>query len=572
MRARPTGARVLCDTLERLGTSAVFGLPGSANVHLYDALAASSIRSVVATHELAAAFMANGYARATGAPGTLVAIPGPGLAYALAGLVEARLDSVPLLAIAGKPAASPGRRFQLQAFDQAAVVAPVVKGVIDVASGADLAAAAARAHALALDGEPGPVLLHVAPGVLSGPAAPARAVAPSDMPVTPTPAVKAVAERVRRSSRPVLFLGQGAHAASGIAGELARSLGAAVITTTSGRGAVAEDDACVVPVDDPDAGPGLANELLGRADLVLAVGCKLSHNGSFGFALHLPPERLVHVDASAETLGANYRASIELRADARAFLSALAAELAPDLPRPGWPPGELSELRARAGATPGGYPEPVLRDTAGNSAAAFFDALRSALPRDGILVTDSGHHQMLARRYFVATSPRSLIVPTDFQAMGFGLPAAIGAGVAAPGSPVVALVGDGGLAVSGLELASAVRERIPLTAIVFTDGHYQLIRLQQLGAFGRAHGTALSSLDPAGLASSVGARYELVTGDPGPVIERAFAHEGVSVLEVALEDGPKLAQLRRRGRAQRAARSVLGPAALDALKRRPRGT
>ena len=119
-----TGAERLCRALESLGVSTVFGLPGTQNVALFEALRTSRLRTIVATHELGASFMANGYARASGRPGVLVTIPGPGFSYSLTGLAEAFLDSVPLVALVGKPAEAPGRRFQFQALDQRAVAAP----------------------------------------------------------------------------------------------------------------------------------------------------------------------------------------------------------------------------------------------------------------------------------------------------------------------------------------------------------------------------------------------------------------------------------------------------------------
>ena len=127
-----TGGERLCRVLEDLGVDTVFGLPGTQNVDLFEALRTSWLRTVVPTHQVAASFMANGYARAAGRPGVLVTIPGPGFTYALTGLAEAFLDSVPLLHILGRPARGPGRRFQLQALDQRAAVAPFVKGVFDV--------------------------------------------------------------------------------------------------------------------------------------------------------------------------------------------------------------------------------------------------------------------------------------------------------------------------------------------------------------------------------------------------------------------------------------------------------
>ena len=139
------------------------------------------------------------------------------------------------------------------------------------------------------------------------------------------------------------------------------------------------------------------------------------------------------------------------------------------------------------------------------SPAAFFAALRAALPRDAFFVTDSGLHQVLTRRHYDVLSPRGLLYPSDFQSMGFGLPAAIGAKLAAPTRAVVVVMGDGGLTMTGLELLTAAREKVPVVVVVFNDGQLNLIRLQQLKEFGRASGVELLVPDLEQFAQYIGA-------------------------------------------------------------------
>jgi acetolactate synthase-1/2/3 large subunit len=168
------------------------------------------------------------------------------------------------------------------------------------------------------------------------------------------------------------------------------------------------------------------------------------------------------------------------------------------------------------------------------------------MPAESCLVLDSGRHQMMARRDFRVLRPRGLILPTDLQAMGFALPAAIGARLARPDRTVVALLGDGGFAISGLELLTAVRERLPLTAIVFNDGLYGAVSRLQLGTYGHLHGTELKNPDFRRFAEAVGARYVRLSGDVEETLSRVIGAGGVSIVEVVLREpgGARLQRLR----------------------------
>ena len=559
------GADLLCDALVAAGARCVFGLPGTQNIALFDALGRSPLRTIVATHELSASMMANGHYRASGRPGVLVTIPGPGFTFALTGLAEAALDSVALVHVVGEGARDGDPPFRLQALDQAAVAAPLTKARLRIDDAADIDAAVAAAFATALAGEPGPVLLEVARHVLDDEAPPRRAAvaavaAPARLDETTLAAIVAAATAARRC---VLFLGQGCADARDAATGLAERLGAAVVTTTSGRGCVDEAHPLSLGFELGGVGAATLNALVETADLVLAIGVKFSHNGSRGFALRIARDRLVHVDASRSVLDAgNCPARIAACADAptalRQLLDALPA--ARDAAQR-FDTAEIAEWRRRGRAeTLAAAIEPKVAGSAEASAAAFFAALERTMPPEAVLLTDSGQHQMLARAHFRVRASRGLVVPTNLQSMGFGIGAAIGAAVA--GRRAVALVGDGGLAMSGLELLAAVRDGIDLVAIVFVDHAYGMIRTQQLAASGRTFGTALPAFELEPFAASIGAAYARVGDDAEASLREVFATHGVVIVEVPLRDGADMHWMRAKG----VARRLLGPA----LRRRLR--
>jgi acetolactate synthase-1/2/3 large subunit len=206
----------------------------------------------------------------------------------------------------------------------------------------------------------------------------------------------------------------------------------------------------------------------------------------------------------------------------------------------------------------------------GQSAAEFVRELRDLLPRDAVLVTDSGLHQIVARRHFEVRAPGGLLVPADLQAMGFGLPAAIAAKLAAPERTVVALVGDGGFAMGGLELATAVREGLDLMVVVCSDGHLGQIRLQQLGEYGSTHGTMLPEMDCAAVAEAVGAGYVRTDAGLGQVPPDAW-RGGVWLVDVPVGDSRGTLGRRIRGGVRRAGRTLaplLARSLMKALRRR----
>jgi len=532
--------------LERCNAGAVFGLPGGPNHALFQALRTARPRLIVPTHELAAAFMAGTYGRVDGRPGILLTIPGPGFAYALLGIAEAWQDSAPLVHIVSAPPDGQNQRHCHQALDQAAIVRPIVKAVFGVSELAQLGDTICIANETARCGEPGPVVVQ-----LGGSAAPPSGGHVAD--AQDAVGARAIWARIHQARKPVLLLGQGCVRSAAVIGTYVERTATPVFTTASGRGVIPEHSPWCLGYDSLRGSIDELNAFLRETDLVIAIGARLAFNGTAGFGVTLPPERLVHVDASAANLNAVYPASNVAAISAEAFFKLPESGFAPSTT---WTLSVLTPWRTRIRAVDSRDPEPTI---AGRTPEQFFALLRAELPDDAVVVTDSGLHQVLARRYFEVRHVHGLLLPTDLQSMGFALPSAIAAKLAAPSRPVVALVGDGGALMSGLELAVAVREKLALTVVVFNDGYLNQIRMQQLQDCGRGHGVALPVIDFKALADTVGAKY--VAGDSATLerIGRATRGTGVTLIEVAVRDGVAVYAAAAKSRAKAVVRSAVGP-------------
>jgi acetolactate synthase-1/2/3 large subunit len=563
------GAEALWAALASAGVDTAFGLPGTQSIVLHEALRRSSVRSVVATSELAAAFMAVGYFRASGRVAAVSTIPGPGFTYALTGLAEALHDSAGLLHLFGR-APTGGRPFQFQVIDQRAIASPLLKGIVELHRREDASEAGRRAVALASTGEPGPVGIEWDAEALSGTSTTVPVV-----PVGPLPAefepgmLEEAVRRMRVARRPVLLVGGGGCSGAGVVRSIAEGLRAPVLTTVSGRGVVPEDHPLSLAWDAARSGVSGVNEVIRGSDCVLALGCKLTAAATALFRLELPPERLIRVDASQLVLEAGYPASLSFVAKVEdwgpRFLAAVGATGAS--PGSTWTEDEVADQRRTLRENSAAAHDPVVNGVEPRTPAALFASIRKALPRDGIVVTDSGLHQELTRRHLDVLAPRGLVTPSDYQSMGFGIPAAIGAALAAPSRRVVAVVGDGGFAMGGMELLTAARERIPLTVVVLADGYFNRIRLQQFEQFGRSSDVDLVNPDFGAFAEAVGASHVRIDGDPDRSFAEAFRSPGVSLVEVRLGDSAGIRVARARGLARHAARSALGPRLSAWLKR-----
>ncbi len=581
-----SGSQLICAALERLGVKHVFGLPGTQNIELFEGLRESKLKTVLATSELAAGFMANGYYRASGAPGVFTTISGPGFAFALAPLAEARQDSAAVLHLVNAPPEGT-QKFRLQALEQRSIISTVARCVADIGTAEEAPAVIAQAFRCTLEGEPGPVTVQYSKKALQatvdGRTAEkllADVTVPDVAPNVSVEEIEQFAAMLRAAKKPAFYVGQGSIAAARELQALAEAMNAPVITTRSARGVVPMDHPLSLAFDFNGTGAVGANAVLKASDLVVVLGCKLGHNGTAGFRIQFPTDRMVQVDTSREVLAGNYRARLAIHGNVRTVLVAVMERLglaqeststvgsAKDgAPKSGWTAEELEKWKPANQREWGEGPaEPSFPTRPAGLAKGFFDALRAALPRDAILVTDSGLHQVVAFRHWQSLAPRGIIAPSDFQSMGFGLPAAVGAKLAAPERRVAVLLGDGGMAMSGMELLTAVREQLELTVIVFNDGALGQIRLQQFGSYGAGHATTLQNPDFEMLAQAMGVTYIPLEQDARNTLCEAVAAPGVKLVEVPVGQSRAMRVARAKGLARQSASKLVGRSAWARLK------
>lgn len=568
MGRKATGQEILAHVFTELGVKTVFGLPGTQNLGLYEALRKSGLRTVVATQELSAMFMAIGQYQATSAsvPSSLpvvATVPGPGFTCALTGLAEAKADSVPLLYLVSTNEAKSHFKYQLQELPQMKMVLPVVKKGFEIREVSEIDPILKEAARVALSGEPGPVYIEILDSLfdeVSDISVGANvAVTRSSLSPTASQAVSLIFQ----ASRMVLFVGGGARKYDRQVNALVERLSCPVLSTISGRGVVSDQHPLSFPFDYAFGEGRVIADLIDRADVVLALGCKFSHNGTGGFRLRIPEQKLIHVDASSEVLGANYPGHCLVEMDVGDFLTALTQS--EDFGKQNaknihWTKEELNILQQRRFEEQQEHLQYVPKvhvEGQEESIPNFFQALRNVLSKDAILVTDSGRHQMLARAFYQVLSPAGLVIPADFQSMGFGLPTAVGAALAGT-RPVVALVGDGGFLMSGMEFTSAVREGVKLLVIIFRDYSFSLIRDQQLKRYGRSSSVQLSLPDLEAFSLAFGVNYRTLSFPVEESLTNALSLPGVTILDIELVESKQLATMGYKQLVRNTVRNALG--------------
>jgi thiamine pyrophosphate-dependent acetolactate synthase large subunit-like protein len=527
-----TGGDWVVEALRAEGVRHVFGIPGVHNLAIYDALlrGGTGITHILARHEQGAAFMADGYARASGRPGVIVATTGPGATNVLTPLVESYAGSQPVLALVSDiPAALIGRDMGAlhEVPNQIDCFRPMTRWAETIRDAGAFAPAVQRAFEQFRSARPGPVALSLPTDLLMARVASRINDQTGRPPACDRALIAQAAERLSRAQRPMILTGGGTVSA-GAEGELralARRLGAPIVTTVMGRGAMPEDDPLWVGV--------LSNKyasqpLLEAADVVLAVGCRFAHRSTQGLLLDLrfrPEQVLVHLDIDPAVIGKLFPATLAVVGDARDGLAALLAALGPGAPTATWSARRLGDLRAAR--------SPRWEPATGR----LIEILRSALPADAIVVNDQTGINYWMEWHFPVLVPRTFLYPVGSATLGYAVPAAIGAKVARPERAVVAVVGDGGFMFSVNELATAVKYGLPIVFLILNDERYGAIKYLQEAMFGGRWGEAdLANPDFVALAHAFRAGGRRVQGldDLGPALKQALGHPGPTVLELPM--------------------------------------
>ncbi|TMG25229.1 MAG: thiamine pyrophosphate-binding protein [Chloroflexi bacterium] len=535
-----TVAHAVVDELLRAGVTTVFGIPGLHTLDLYEALAdRPAIRHVLVRHEQSAAFAADGYARVTGHPGVCLATTGPGAFNALTALAEAWGDSSPVVLLAGQIdadliGAAAGVLHETP--DQASSFRHVTKLAACPREAGEIPRAVREALRVSVAGRPRPAYVELPTDLLGttlptggseiGPASNASAEVRPD-----SAAVADAGRRLASARRPLIVAGGGAirsRAGTELA-RLARRLGAPVLTTVPGNGAI--------PADDPlFAGPIVASRaatlrLVRNSDIVVVVGSRLDAVTTARWTL--PLDHIIQIDVDREVIGRTYAVEVGLVTDARTGLAALLAELG-ERPRSSpderWGPAAAKRARAelRSSILPGR-----------RAFLAAIDETRSAVPRDAIVTHDAATLNSWTAYFWPVYEPDASLFPWASASLGFALPSAIGAAVAAPGRRVIAACGDGGFLFTATELATAVRLSLPMTVMVHDDGAFSSIAAYQRDRFGRAFEADLTNPDLVAFAGSFGVPAWRVerAAELAPAMRAAVAESGPSLVAISAPVG-----------------------------------
>jgi acetolactate synthase-1/2/3 large subunit len=500
-----TVGQALVAGLRARGVRTVFGIPGVHTIELYRGLAGSGLRHVTPRHEAGAGFMADGYARATGRPGVAFVITGPGLTNALTPMAQARADSVPMLVVSGvNPVVTFGRGhgYLHELPDQRAMAATVALRSIRVEQADDVGPALDAAWQVFEGGRPGPVHIEVPRDVMGAPGVEQAPGAPAAPPVPAQAEIAAAVARIEQAARVVILAGGGAVRAGAPLARLAERLDAPVVLTVNARGLM-HGAPLVVP-----ASPSLVavRDLLADAECVLALGTELGQTDADMYATGRMPALpgLIRVDLSAEALAA-WPSAQAIRGEAGAVAERITA---------------LAGVRRGDGVARAGAARAAAQAELGPAMAAqveILEAMQAAVP-GALIVGDSTqpvyagnlwHDHDLAGGWFNAA--------TGYGALGYGIPAAIGAAIGRPDLRVICLTGDGGAQFSLAEMMVAVQERLPVTFVIWNNRGYREIAEAMAAA-----GTEVIGCDPAppdfgALAAAFGMAHIACPADPAAV-------------------------------------------------------
>ncbi len=512
-----TGAGLAVAALERAGVDVAFGLPGVHNLALWRALGESPIRLIGVRHEQAAAYAADGYARASGRLGVALTTTGPGAANTLGAVGEAWASRQPLLVIATDIPTRlrrPGvwRGVLHEATDQAAMFAPVVKRTWRVRTADEVGTVVGAAALEAMTPPRRPVYVEIPTDLLSSDAGdPAEATVAATVVSAPdAAAVERAAALLEPARRPLVWAGGGAlQADAGAAvARLAERLVAPVLLTYSAHGLLAPGHTCLVEASPhvPEVGA-----LWDEADAIVAVGTDLDAMMTQAFKQPQPPH-MIAINVDPADASKNYLPDALIESDAAAGAGAL-AELVPQR-------GGLDALAQRVGELNRAV-RAQLADTDAE-ALGFLEAIERAVPEDGVLVCDMCIPGYWLGGFHRTPAPRKLSYPLGWGTLGCAFPQGLGAALAGAG-PVVSVSGDGGFLFACGELATIAQERIPLTAVIVDDGGYGMLRFDQDRQGDPREGVDLRTPDFAALARSFGVRADEVDG-LGEHFEAALGH------------------------------------------------
>ena len=505
---KKTGAWLATYALEQVGVKYTFGIPGVHNTELYDELNNSKlIEPLLVTHEGGGAFMADAISRTTDSIGCMVIVPAAGVTHAASGIAEAHLDGIAMLVISGGVRTDTQRAYQLHDMDQHALLAPITKACFKITHQDQIISTIYEAYDIATEGEPGPVFIELPVNLQLFSAdvnsIPAYEKKRSAIPINQDSIQKA-AEMLSQAQQPGIFVGWGARHASAPLKELAQWLASPVATTLQGLS--------VFPANHPlHTGMGIGvssvpacENAFKKVDCLLAIGTRFSEipTGSYGISV---PDKLIHLDINPNVFNANYPAKVCLEGDAEVLIPKLLEALKKIQKKEKNNPPLIQSIQKDKIA----YKKEWANHNSGQrvNPALFFKALRQQLNDDDYVVCDDGNHTFLTAELMAIHKSTHFIAPTDFNCMGYGVPATIATKLSHKDKNVVGIIGDGAFLMTCMELITATKYAIAPIICVFNDGELSQISQAQQIPYNRKTCSVLGALDVSGVAQASGAKY-----------------------------------------------------------------
>jgi acetolactate synthase-1/2/3 large subunit len=536
------GARIMLECLKREGVDVVFGYPGGTVINIYDELFSfKDIKHILPRHEQGGTHAADGYARATGKVGVMIATSGPGATNTVTGIATAYMDSVPMVIITGQvPTALIGND-AFQEVDIVGITRPCTKHNFLVRDVRELAETMAKAFYIARSGRPGPVLVDI----------------PKDVQIAQTefnypdsidirgykPTVEGHPRQVEKamtmvleSKKPVVYVGGGVIAAN--AAEelttLCRRLNVPVTTTLMGLGAY--------PENEPNSlrmlgmhGTYYANMAMTNADLIVAIGARFDDRVTGKLSTFAPHAKIIHIDVDPTSIKKNVRVDLPIVGDVRDVLARMLKEVDKRSDKVKLFIDETRAWHGEIDAWKAKHPMSYKQSTATIKPQFVIEKLRELSDPDAIVSTDVGQHQMWTAQFFGFTCPRTILSSGGLGTMGYGLPAAMGAQAAFPKRQVITICGDGGVQMNIQEMATLVQNRLPVKIVILNNNFLGMVRQWQELFFDKRYSQTCMEhpIDFIKLAEAYGATGFRATrpDEVESTIKQAFATKGPVIME-----------------------------------------
>ncbi|HEX2956772.1 MAG TPA: biosynthetic-type acetolactate synthase large subunit [Chitinispirillaceae bacterium] len=521
-----SGAEITIKLLERQGITTIAGIPGGANLPLYDALARSSIQHILSRHEQGAGFIAQGIARSTGKTAVCFATSGPGVVNLLTAIADAKLDSVPVVAITGQVASTFIGTDAFQEIDTYGMTLPITKHNFLVRTALELLSVIPEAFRIAASGRPGPVVVDIPKDVQNEQIDISCWPEPgSSWPFEPidSEAIMRAAGMINAAKRPLFYIGGGV-----IASESSERLRTFIqekkipaVSTLNGLGVIADGDPLYLGMLGMH-GSHATNEIVDSCDLLIALGVRFDDRATGKISAFAPEAAILHIDIDKTEFNKIKKSDFSINGNIAHVLTMLSDLVIPNS-RSNWIETIKTKKShhnfARSRVTDPLHPSSIIR------------FVGSIAPANAIITTDVGQHQMWVAQSYPFSQPRTLLTSGGLGTMGFGLPSAIGAALAHRDRMVICFSGDGSILMNIQELATVADHQLNVKVLLFNNGHLGLVRQQQELFYKKNYFASkfISSPDFAAIASGFGIKGFTITS----------SHDVQSTLAQTLSDnGP----------------------------------